>query len=185
MIVAAEQSGTLAETLLRIGQSFEERTQNATKNLAVILEPILLVIVWIGVMAVALAVILPIYSLIGSLETAPSSAQTVEPEPAEETLIELPIEPTETPPVEPPSEPTAEPTPTEPTEAERTPVGTVTTTESDLSVRSEPSADTGETIAVVGLGETFPSFGESNGWVEIQLPDGRTGWIFGQYVQKP
>ena len=66
LIIVGEKSGNLPETLLAISQSFEAKTELTTKNLTVILEPILLVIVWLGVVAVALAVILPIYSLIGS-----------------------------------------------------------------------------------------------------------------------
>jgi len=68
MIVAAEKSGHLSGALRKIGEVFEERLENTTKNLAVILEPVLLVIVWLGVMVVALAVILPIYGLIGGLK---------------------------------------------------------------------------------------------------------------------
>lgn len=68
MIVAAEKSGHLSNALLKIGDVFEERLDNTTKNLSVILEPVLLVIVWLGVMAVALAVILPIYGLIGGIQ---------------------------------------------------------------------------------------------------------------------
>ena len=67
MIVAAEQSGHLADTLKTIGDIYEEKTETTTKNISVLLEPLLLVIVWLGVVAVALAVILPIYSLIGGL----------------------------------------------------------------------------------------------------------------------
>jgi len=69
LIVAGEQSGSLPGTLLKIGQKFETKADISTKNLTVILEPILLVIVWLGVVAVALAVILPIYSLIGGFKT--------------------------------------------------------------------------------------------------------------------
>lgn len=69
LIVAGEHSGTLSSTLLRIGQSFESKADLSTKNLTVILEPILLVIVWLGVVAVALAVILPIYNLIGGFNS--------------------------------------------------------------------------------------------------------------------
>jgi type II secretory pathway component PulF len=69
LIVAGERSGTLSLTLLKIGQMYESKADTSTKNLTVILEPILLVIVWLGVVAVALAVILPIYSLIGGFKT--------------------------------------------------------------------------------------------------------------------
>lgn len=67
MIVAGEHSGHLAQTLIKIGEIFEDKIDVTAKNLTVILEPILLVIVWFGVLAVALAVILPIYGLIGGL----------------------------------------------------------------------------------------------------------------------
>ncbi len=70
LIIAGERSGALASTLLKVGQTFEIKADLTTKNLTVILEPILLVIVWLGVVAVALAVILPIYSLIGSFQTS-------------------------------------------------------------------------------------------------------------------
>lgn len=68
IIAAAEKSGNLSESLLKIGTLYQEKTENATKNLANILEPILLVVVWLGVLSVALAVILPIYSLIGGIQ---------------------------------------------------------------------------------------------------------------------
>ncbi len=67
MIVAGEQSGRLAETFLRISQIFEEKTEDATKNIATIMEPILLLVVWCAVVGLALAVILPIYGLIGGV----------------------------------------------------------------------------------------------------------------------
>lgn len=69
LIVTGEKSGCLPESLVRISQNYEIKNEATTKNLMVILEPILLVVVWLGVVAVALAVILPIYSLIGGLQT--------------------------------------------------------------------------------------------------------------------
>lgn len=69
MIIAGEKSGNLSLILKTISTNYEGRVEISTKNLTVILEPILLVIVWLGVVAVALAVILPIYSLIGGFKT--------------------------------------------------------------------------------------------------------------------
>ncbi|TSC61415.1 MAG: Uncharacterized protein G01um101472_444 [Parcubacteria group bacterium Gr01-1014_72] len=69
LIFAGERSGSLSKILLKIGTAFETRADTTTKNLTVLLEPLLLVIVWIGVVGVALAVILPIYNLIGGLNT--------------------------------------------------------------------------------------------------------------------
>jgi len=67
MVIAGERSGALPETLLNMGAIYEEKADASTANLEVILEPILLVVVWLGVLGVAVAVILPIYSLVGGL----------------------------------------------------------------------------------------------------------------------
>jgi len=67
MIVAGSQSGSLSDTLLKIGTLYEEKIDITMKNLTTLIEPVLLVFVWMGVVAVALAVILPVYSLIGGL----------------------------------------------------------------------------------------------------------------------
>lgn len=67
MIISGEMSGHLAETLKKIGDIFEEKSEISLKNLPVILEPFLLVVVWVGVVGVAIAVILPLYTLIGNL----------------------------------------------------------------------------------------------------------------------
>ncbi len=67
MIIAGEQSGGLSKALIAVGENYEAKSEITSKNLSVILEPILLVIVWVGVVFVALAVILPIYSLIGGI----------------------------------------------------------------------------------------------------------------------
>lgn len=66
LIAAGEKSGNLSKSLLKIGEIYEEKIEITTKNLSIILEPILLFIVWLGVLAVAIAVILPIYSLVGN-----------------------------------------------------------------------------------------------------------------------
>ncbi len=73
LIAVGEQSGHLNKTFLSIADVFEGKTEITTKNLSVILEPVMLVIVWLGVVAVALAVILPIYSLVGNLNKPPAA----------------------------------------------------------------------------------------------------------------
>lgn len=67
MIIAGERSGSLPEVLMTVGKTYEEKSDTTTQNLETIIEPILLVVVAGGVMIVAIAVILPIYSLIGGL----------------------------------------------------------------------------------------------------------------------
>lgn len=70
LVFSGEQSGNLTKTLIKIGQVLEEKSDTTTKNLTIIMEPILLVIVWAGVVMVAFAVILPIYSLVGGVNNA-------------------------------------------------------------------------------------------------------------------
>lgn len=67
MVIAGERSGALPDTLQNIGKIYEQKADISTQNLEAILEPVLLVIVWLGVLGVAVAVILPIYSLVGGL----------------------------------------------------------------------------------------------------------------------
>jgi type II secretory pathway component PulF len=67
MVIAGERSGSLSEVLLTIGRTFERKADATTENLEAIMEPILLLFVASGVMLVAVAVILPIYSLVGGL----------------------------------------------------------------------------------------------------------------------
>ncbi len=68
LIATGEQSGSLATTLLQLGKRFAAKTDTTSKNFAAVLEPILLVIIWLGVVTLALAVILPINYLIGQIQ---------------------------------------------------------------------------------------------------------------------
>lgn len=66
LIIVAQESGTLSDTLIKIGQNYETKTENTAKNLVILLEPMLLLVIWVGVLGIALAIILPIYSLTSS-----------------------------------------------------------------------------------------------------------------------
>ena len=68
LIIVGERSGKLSETLLKVNRIYQLKNEATTKNLTVIMEPFLLVMVWLGVLGVALGVILPIYNLIGGFE---------------------------------------------------------------------------------------------------------------------
>lgn len=63
MMAAAEKSGKLSEILLKIGKTFEQKTEATARNLPIVLEPILLIIIGLAVALLALGVILPIYNL--------------------------------------------------------------------------------------------------------------------------
>ena len=67
MVLVGEASGRLEESFLYLADFFEDETGSRAQRAAVILEPLLLVFIGLVVAFVALAVILPIYSLTGSI----------------------------------------------------------------------------------------------------------------------
>ncbi len=68
LIVSSEQSGNLADTLLKISNIYEEKVEITAENLETVLEPIILIFIAVGVLIVALSVILPIYGLLGGIK---------------------------------------------------------------------------------------------------------------------
>ncbi|HEU0085641.1 MAG TPA: type II secretion system F family protein [Candidatus Paceibacterota bacterium] len=178
LIVAGEQSGNLSASLGKIHETYEAKIETTTKNLAVILEPILLVIVWLGVVSVALAIILPIYSLIGGLNRGPQVAPNVSVQETEGQEIIF-----EEPELEDPAEEAvlAELNEAVPAESLLN-LEILSTGLGYLNVRDEPSLD-GQITGRVLPGETYQYIEESNGWYRIILSDDTEGWVFGQYVR--
>lgn len=181
MVVNGEQSGFLTKVLKKIGTIYEKKIESTTKNLTVILEPVLLVIVWLGVVAVAMAVILPIYSLVGGFGEASEAKQAPRPAPAivativenetatsSEEIIKL-LE--------------------EKSEESLLEVETKTTLEISaavsgaLNVRTD-SSGAGEVISTVRAGEVYEYTEKNNGWHKIILPDGGDGWVFSSFVNE-
>lgn len=172
LIVAGEQSGTLSGSLLKIGQTFEAKVDTTTKNLTIILEPILLVVVWLGVVAVALAVILPIYSLVGgfnaglSNETETQSTSTVK-----QTIIN-------------PSPPIQEPfLDMQIIEIEATILKILPTGLGYLNVRNGPLLSS-KIVSKVTPGDIFEYQDKQNNWYKIILSDKQTGWVLGKYIEE-
>ncbi|MEX0917615.1 MAG: type II secretion system F family protein [Candidatus Paceibacterota bacterium] len=168
VIVAGEKSGKLSESLSKINETYEANIETTTKNLTVILEPVLLVIVWLGVVGVALAVILPIYNLIGGFNADPT--QRTEEEPAQENVI-VPTAPEIT-------------VATSSPDVVVEPMLTLTVLENDLgylNVRDEAST-AGMVIGRVYPGESYEYTEEDVGWYRIILED-ESGWVYGDYVE--
>lgn len=160
LVITSEQSGNLPATFKKIGEMYETKTETTAKNITILLEPILLVIVWLGVVAVALAVILPLYSLIGNLNTSSSSSQPSSPAP--QTVIS----------------PSPTPTPKE----QKKSLKILETGVGYLNIRKEPSL-TADIIGKAKQTETLEYLQKEGKWYQIQLEDG-TGWVFGDYVEE-
>jgi type II secretory pathway component PulF len=61
-----EKTGELDVLLLNLADFYEEQADNTLKSLSSLIEPILLIIVGLGIGGIALSIILPVYQLIGS-----------------------------------------------------------------------------------------------------------------------
>lgn len=67
MVEVGEKAGKVDETLLYLGDFYDEEIDDIAKNLSSIIEPILLLSIGIMVAFLALAIISPIYQLTGSI----------------------------------------------------------------------------------------------------------------------
>ncbi|MFA6524725.1 MAG: type II secretion system F family protein [Patescibacteria group bacterium] len=67
IINIGEESGTLDATTEDMAVFYEEEVSNTMENLAAIIEPVLMLVIGVAVGGVALAVIMPIYSLVGQI----------------------------------------------------------------------------------------------------------------------
>ena len=68
MIGVGEKTGKLDETFAYLGDYFEDEVDDASKNLATVLEPAILIIVGLVVAFIAVAIIGPIYQFTGSIK---------------------------------------------------------------------------------------------------------------------
>lgn len=158
MVITAEQTAKLEDVLNTIGQKYESKLEETTKNLPVVLEPVLLVVVWVGVLGVAVSIIAPIYSLVGGLneQVDNSSAVIEDTTPNEQTEI-VDLEQTE----------------------ELPEVLIDSRGRESVNVYAAPA---GEVIATVADGDTYAFLQEQDGWYEIIVDATTTGWINTSFV---
>ncbi len=67
LIITGEQSGKLGEMMLRIANIYEKKAEESATRLPIILEPMLLLFIGGLVGTIAFAIIVPIYSIVGSV----------------------------------------------------------------------------------------------------------------------
>jgi type IV pilus assembly protein PilC len=63
MLAVGEETGKLDEVLLKLSTYFESESEQAVKNLTAAMEPLIMVVLGLGVGAMVIAIIMPIYSL--------------------------------------------------------------------------------------------------------------------------
>lgn len=70
MVAVGEKTGNLEKMLLDLASFYQEEVENSLKNFVTALEPIIMIVVGIGVGVMVVSIISPIYSLIGKLQTS-------------------------------------------------------------------------------------------------------------------
>lgn len=68
MLSAGEKSGTIDTSLADLADFYEEEVEEAVKKVTQLLEPIVMLLVGIGVGAMILMIIAPLYSVVGNLQ---------------------------------------------------------------------------------------------------------------------
>lgn len=69
MIAAGEKTGTLDANMKDLSEFYSEEVEDAVKNATTLLEPMLMLLVGIGVGGIILSIIGPLYSVVGNLQS--------------------------------------------------------------------------------------------------------------------
>ena len=67
MIRIGEETGKLSDILASVAEFYQQEIDYFTKNLSTLIEPILIVILGIGVAGLVFSILLPIYNIAGQL----------------------------------------------------------------------------------------------------------------------
>lgn len=67
MVKTGEATGKLDEVLLKMAEYFETESENSLKNITTLIEPLVLIVLGIGVALLVISIILPIYKLTTSV----------------------------------------------------------------------------------------------------------------------
>lgn len=68
MLEVGEETGETSNVLARLAEFYEEEVSNATKNLASVIEPVLLIIIGAAVGFFAISMVQPMYSMLGAIK---------------------------------------------------------------------------------------------------------------------
>jgi type IV pilus assembly protein PilC len=63
MIAVGEETGKMDEILLKLSEYYEKESEYAVKNLTTAMEPLIMIVLGVGVGLMVIAVIMPIYNL--------------------------------------------------------------------------------------------------------------------------
>jgi len=156
LISTGEQTGELSKTLEEINVIYEKKNELSSKNLAVLFEPFLLISIAFAVGVIAIAVLLPIYNLMGNITdlATPSTMNNNQPAPG---IVA-----------------------TDNTTTRRPKLLIVTVEPGVFDVYDNIA---GKQITKVSQGQVYEYTDSKNGWYYIKLNNVDSGWIDGKYIK--
>ena len=67
MVKVGEDSGKLTEILKKIAHFYQQEVDRMVKNITVMIEPVLIVVLGLGVAVMAFGILMPIYNIVGQM----------------------------------------------------------------------------------------------------------------------
>lgn len=77
LLINGIKARKIAENFLKIGEIYEKKNEGTLKDLSVLFEPILLLIIWVFVSIFAISIIMPMYSILGGLNDIGGNSSTL------------------------------------------------------------------------------------------------------------
>lgn len=198
MIVVGEQSAGLQTAFQQIHDSVDSKSERTASTLIAIMEPLIMIVIWLMVLFIALSIIMPVYGIISGVERAqltptksvvarrarlPNTVQNtpqslpvavVEPKKIEDELVESKSLVEE--------KSIAEVNPAVVVTEFDGPIITILPTETGyLNVRTGPSLAS-QVVTRLLPGKSYAILGRQSEWVHIRIDDATDGWVIQRYV---
>lgn len=77
MIKIGEDSGTLSDMLDKVASFYEDEVDQTVKNISTVIEPVLMIVLGFMVFFIIIAILYPVYSLVGGGDLSSSNSQNV------------------------------------------------------------------------------------------------------------
>ena len=77
LLINGIKARKIAENFLKIGEIYEKKNETTLKDLSVLFEPMLLLLIWVFVSIFAISIIMPMYSILGGLNDISGNSSTL------------------------------------------------------------------------------------------------------------
>jgi type IV pilus assembly protein PilC len=157
LIGTSEETGELTQIMAEVNVQYTKKNELSSKNLAVLIEPFLLITIAVAVGVITIAVLLPMYNLMGNITDLASPSTSTNNQTAKEDIV------------------TDNTTKVEPR------LLIIYTEPGAFKVYDE--IVNGNVIAEVTQGQVYRYSDSKDGWYLIRLNNTTSGWIDGKYTK--